>query len=76
MKGRKKVKFENKKLKEFEEYIKGKKIAIIGLGISNLPLIDYFHEKQSNVTIFDSKPIDQNILDKINRYQMEYSCRK
>ena len=76
MKGRKKVKFENKKLKEFEEYIKGKKIAIIGLGISNLPLIDYFHEKQSNVTIFDSKTIDQNILDKINRYQMEYSCRK
>ena len=68
--------YENEKLKEFEEYIKGKKIAIIGVGISNLPLIDYFYEKQSKVTIFQSKEIDKNILEKINNYKMEYSCRK
>lgn len=68
--------YENEKLKEFEEYIKGKKIAIIGVGISNLPLIDYFYEKQSKVIIFQSKEIDKNILEKINNYKMEYSCRK
>lgn len=68
--------YENEKLKEFEKYIKGKKVAIIGVGISNLPLIDYFYEKQSNVTIFESKEIERNILEKISNYEMKYSCRK
>ena len=30
----------NKKLVEFNEYLKGRKVAIIGLGISNIPLIE------------------------------------
>ena len=34
------MKFVNKKLEEFNNYIKGKKVAIIGLGVSNIPLID------------------------------------
>ena len=33
--------FINERLVEFENYIKGRKVAIIGLGVSNLPLIDY-----------------------------------
>ena len=31
----------NKKLEEFNQYIQFRKIAIIGLGVSNIPLIDY-----------------------------------
>ena len=36
--------FVNEKLNKFNEDVKGKKIAIIGLGVSNMPLIDYFNE--------------------------------
>lgn len=35
--------FVNKKLDEFGNYIRGKRVAIIGLGVSNIPLIDYFY---------------------------------
>ncbi len=31
----------NNKLNEFNERLKKSKIAIIGLGVSNLPLLDY-----------------------------------
>lgn len=73
------MEYENEKLKEFEKYIKGKRVAIIGLGVSNLPLIDYFHEKKSNVTVFDEKElvdIPKEILDKITNYAMEISLGK
>ena len=36
--------FVNEKLNRFNEDVKGKKIAIIGLGVSNMPLVDYFNE--------------------------------
>ena len=47
--------FVNEKLKEFETYIKGKKVAIIGLGVSNIPLLDYLYQKGATVSIFDKK---------------------
>lgn len=73
------MEYENEKLKEFEKYIKGRKVAIIGLGVSNLPLIDYFHKKKSNVTVFDSREIGEipkEIIDKITNYAMGMSLRK
>ena len=47
------MEYENRKLKEFEDFIRFRKIAIIGLGVSNIPLIDYMHEKKAKVTVFD-----------------------
>ena len=40
------MEFVNKKLEEFNEYIKYRKVAIIGLGVSNVPLLDYLYEKR------------------------------
>lgn len=68
--------FKNEKLKEFNEYIRFRKVAIIGLGVSNLPLLDYLYEKKAQVTIFDERTIDEiskDIIDKITTYNFEFS---
>lgn len=73
------MKYENEKLKEFEKYIVNRKVAIIGLGVSNLPLIDYFHEKKACVTVFDSREIGEipkDLMDKITNYSIEFSFGK
>lgn len=70
------MEYVNNKLKEFEDYIRFRKVAIIGLGVSNLPLLDYFHEKKANVTVFDQKEIEKipkDIMDKITKYSMGMS---
>lgn len=69
----------NEKLVEFNNYLRGRKVAIIGLGVSNIPLIDYLHDLKSNVTVFDGKEIDdidKRILDKIVDYGMTFSFGK
>ena len=43
--------FVNEKLDEFNTYLKGRKVAIIGLGVSNVPLIDYLRKYKANVTV-------------------------
>ena len=61
----------NKKLEEFNNYLKGRKVAIIGLGVSNIPLIDYLYNLHSIVTVFDGKDIDEidkKIVDKVVDY--------
>ena len=40
--------FVNEKLDEFNTYLKGRKVAIIGLGVSNVPLIDYLRNTYSD----------------------------
>lgn len=69
------MKFKNEKLEEFNHFIEGKKIAIIGIGVSNIPLLDYFFEKHAKVTIFDNRNIEQidsNIIGKMEQYHFEY----
>ena len=71
--------FENEKLNEFNEYIRYRKIAIIGLGVSNLPLLDYLYEKKARVTVFDERDIDsisKEIMDKITSHNFEFNLGK
>ena len=49
------MKFVNEKLEKFNKFLDGKKVAIIGLGVSNYPLLDYFYDKNAKVTVFDKK---------------------
>ena len=51
----------NKKLEEFNNRLIGKKIAIIGLGVSNMPLLDYFKEIDCEVSIFNEGDINVDI---------------
>ncbi len=65
---------ENIKLKAFENNIKGKKVAVIGLGVSNIPLIDYLHNLMADVSVFDERDLnklDKDIVKKIHDYGFE-----
>lgn len=70
---------ENEKLKEFNEYIRFRKVAVIGLGVSNLPLLDYLYEKKAQVTVFDEKTMEEipkDIIEKISKYNFQFSFGK
>lgn len=68
--------FKNEKLNEFCNYIKRRKTAIIGLGVSNVPLLDYLYKLGAKITVFDNRnidDIDKSILDKITDRNIEFS---
>lgn len=65
------MEYVNEKLNQFNEYLNGKKVAIIGLGVSNIPLLDYFYDKNAKVTVFDRNNLSDEIMTKINKYRYE-----
>ena len=69
------MKFENRKLEDFNNNLSGKRIAIIGIGVSNIPLLDYFHQFDVEISIFDKKDekeLNKEIISKINKYKINY----
>lgn len=53
----------NQKWKEFKRKIKGKKVALLGAGISNRPLIPLFADLDAKVTVCDkNESIDRETL--------------
>ncbi len=68
------IDMENKKLQAFENNVKGKRVAIVGLGVSNTPLIDYFYNLQARVSVFDERDIeklDKKTVEKIHEYNFD-----
>lgn len=51
----------NKKLLSFNEKLKKSRIAIIGLGVSNLPLLDYLCHLHCDVEIFSDNKIEVDL---------------
>ena len=73
------MEFENQKLKQFNEYIKYRKVAIIGLGVSNVPLLDYMYKHKAKVTVFDERNIDnipKDIMKKVTDYGFTFKFGK
>lgn len=52
-----------KDFKEFKKFIKGKRTAVVGIGVSNRPLINFLIKLNANVTAFDKK--EENELEEI-----------
>lgn len=66
----------NEKLNEFNKNIKGKKVAVIGLGVSNKPLIEYLFNIGAKITVFDNRnqeKIDEDIWNKVIELDLKYS---
>lgn len=48
-----------KDFQEFKDYIKNKKVAVVGIGVSNIPLINFLLKLGANVSAFDKKTAEQ-----------------
>lgn len=44
-----------KQFNEFKDFIKGQKVAVVGIGVSNIPLIRFLVKLGAVVTAFDKK---------------------
>lgn len=70
------MEYKNDKLEEFCNYIKYKRVAVIGLGVSNIPLIDFLYELRADITVFDKRDIDkidEDILENIKIKGIKYA---
>ena len=70
------MEYVNEKLEQFNKFLDGKKVAIIGMGVSNIPLIDYLYGKNAKVTIFDRNSLSDEIMSKVNKYRYEVEIGK
>ena len=52
----------NNKLDIFKKFLNGKRIAVLGIGISNRPLIRYIAGLGGSITAFDKLPADDPVL--------------
>ena len=52
-----------REFKEFKSFINGKNVAVVGIGVSNIPLINFLVKLGAEVTAFDMK--EENELGKI-----------
>ena len=58
----------NKKLNEFNNELKNRKIAVIGAGVSNIPLFEYLSKYTNDITLFDNKKeLNEDIKEIINK---------
>ena len=48
-----------KDFQEFKDYIKNKKVAVVGIGVSNIPIINFLLKLGANVSAFDKKTAEQ-----------------
>lgn len=56
----------NSKLEEFKSSINGKKVAVLGLGISNIPAIKFLHKLGAIIYAHDMKTKVNEELDKLD----------
>jgi len=68
--------FKNEKYNKFTNELKNKKVAIIGLGVSNLPIVEYLYDNGALITIFDKREkdkFDDSIISKLDEKNIKYS---
>ncbi len=61
----------NEKLENFKKSIAGKLVAVMGMGISNTPLIRYLMDLDANITVFDKKSEDELDKSLVEEYELQ-----
>lgn len=62
----------NQLLAEFKSYVKNKKVAVLGAGISNRPLIRWLYPLTGKIHVFDRLTEEDDVLRKtINDFAAE-----
>ena len=59
-----------KDFNEFKKFIKGKNVAVVGIGVSNIPLIEFLINLGAKVTAFDKKNIEK-LRGVVGKYQCQ-----
>ena len=62
--------YKNEKLEKFKEDIKGKRVAVVGFGVSNIPLVSYLLKLNAEITVFDKRTIDKLDKEKFEEYTL------
>ncbi|MEW8995973.1 UDP-N-acetylmuramoyl-L-alanine--D-glutamate ligase [Clostridium sp.] len=57
-----------KDFSDFKRFIKDKNVAVVGIGVSNIPLIEFLIGLGARVTAFDKKNIEK-LKDVVDKYQ-------
>ena len=68
----------NQKLSDYKDYIRAKKVAVLGIGISNMPLIRYLAALKVEITAFD-KSEEQDLAEQLKAldgFKINYSLGK
>lgn len=63
----------NLKLEKFKEEIKGKKVAVLGIGVSNIPAIEYLNSLGAVITACDKKTELGNECSKLNDLNISFN---
>jgi UDP-N-acetylmuramoylalanine--D-glutamate ligase len=62
----------NRKLEYFKSYMQGRKVAVLGVGVSNRPLIRYIHRLGAEITAFDmAEPTDEVLHRTMEEFRAE-----
>ena len=62
----------NRKLEEFNQKLRRSRVAVIGAGVSNLPLLSYLSELGVDVFLFDKNTYD-NLSDEVKECVKKYN---
>lgn len=67
-----------KNFNEFKEFIKNKNVAVVGIGVSNIPLIEFLVELNAKVTAFDKKSSEEleEVISKFSPKGVEFQLGK
>lgn len=63
---------ENQKLSSFKSKIKGKKVAVLGMGISNIPAVKYLTKLGSFVTVHDKNEKLETKFDDLKKLGIKF----
>ena len=65
--------YHNEKLSQYKEFLKGKTASVIGVGISNVPLIEFLLKNGAEVVARDMKSFDElcEINPKVKEFQSQ-----